>query len=84
MQIRRFLQEKDVFERYYKQHLAKRLLSDRSQSMDLEQKVVQMLKTECGYQFTAKLEGMFKDIGTSKTVQDQFKTHLSQLPDTDK
>ncbi len=31
MHIRRFLQEKDVFERYCKQHLAKRLLSDPSQ-----------------------------------------------------
>lgn len=30
----RFLQEKDVFERYYKQHLAKRLLQGRISSDD--------------------------------------------------
>ena len=30
----RFLQEKDVFEKYYKQHLAKRLLHGRSSSED--------------------------------------------------
>ena len=30
----RFLQEKDVFEKYYKQHLAKRLLHGRSSSVD--------------------------------------------------
>lgn len=29
MMLFRFLQEKDVFEKYYKQHLAKRLLSGR-------------------------------------------------------
>ena len=34
--------------------------------------------------FNAKPDGVFKGIGTSKTVQDQFKTHLSQLPDMDK
>ena len=28
--MRRYLQEKDVFEKYYKQHLAKRLLSGRA------------------------------------------------------
>lgn len=78
LQMFRFISEKDVFERYYKQHLAKRLLSDRSQSTDMEQKVVQMLKTECGYQFTAKLEGMFKDINTSRTVQEQFRSHVHQ------
>jgi len=34
MAIFRFIQEKDVFEKYYKQHLAKRLLSNRSVSDD--------------------------------------------------
>jgi cullin 3 len=36
----RFLQEKDMFEKYYKQHLSKRLLGDRSQSEDMERKVM--------------------------------------------
>ena len=30
LRVRRYLQEKDVFEKYYKQHLAKRLLSGRA------------------------------------------------------
>ena len=30
MMLFRYLQEKDVFEKYYKQHLAKRLLSGRT------------------------------------------------------
>ena len=40
----RSLTEKDVFESYYKQHLAKRLLSGRSVSDDLEKAMVYKLK----------------------------------------
>ena len=39
------------------QDLAKRLLLGKSASSDLEKSMVSRLKTECGWQFTAKLEG---------------------------
>ena len=32
-----------------------------------------LLKTECGSQFTGKLEGMFKDISVSSTLNENFK-----------
>ncbi|GMH33867.1 hypothetical protein BSKO_01701 [Bryopsis sp. KO-2023] len=73
MTIFRFLQEKDVFEKYYKQHLAKRLLSGRSYSDDAERSLLVKLKTECGYQFTSKLESMFNDIKTSEDMMRDFK-----------
>lgn len=57
MVLFRYLQEKDVFERYYKQHLAKRLLLNKSLSDDSEKNMISKLKTECGCQFTSKLEG---------------------------
>ena len=60
--IFRYLQEKDVFEKYFKQHLAKRLLGGRSVSDDVERSMLQKLKVECGYQYTTKLEGMFNDM----------------------
>lgn len=44
MVIFRFLQEKDVFERYYKQHLAKRLLLNKSVSNDSEKNMISKLK----------------------------------------
>ena len=47
----RYLQEKDVFEKYYKQHLAKRLLGGRSVSDDAERSMIGKLKIECGYQY---------------------------------
>ncbi|GJU73314.1 cullin-3A-like protein isoform X1 [Tanacetum coccineum] len=79
MMLFRYLQEKDVFEKYYKQHLAKRLLSGKSVSEDAERSLILKLKTECGYQFTSKLEGMFTDMKTSEDTMKGFyeaKGHL--------
>lgn len=76
MVLFRYLQEKDLFERYYKQHLAKRLLLSKSVSDDSEKNMISKLKTECGCQFTSKLEGMFKDMSVSNTMMDEFKAHV--------
>jgi cullin 3 len=66
MMLFRFLQEKDVFEKYFKVHLSKRLLGGRTVSDDAERSFILKLKTECGYQFTSKIEGMFTDMRTSR------------------
>lgn len=73
----RYLAEKDVFEKYYKQHLAKRLLHGRSTSDDAERSLLVKLRTECGYQFTSKLESMFTDMRTSSDAMADFKAHLA-------
>jgi len=78
MMLFRYLEEKDVFERYYKQHLAKRLLLNKSASDDAEKNMISRLKTECGCQFTCKLEGMFKDITLSNSTADDFRLHVQQ------
>ncbi|URE05248.1 Cullin protein neddylation domain [Musa troglodytarum] len=72
MMLFRYLQEKDIFEKYYKQHLAKRLLSGKIVSDDAERSLIVKLKTECGYQFTSKLEGMFTDMKTSQDTMQGF------------
>ncbi|XP_044955618.1 cullin-3A-like [Hordeum vulgare subsp. vulgare] len=82
MMLFRYLQEKDVFEKYYKQHLAKRLLSGKTVSDDAERSMIVKLKTECGYQFTSKLEGMFTDMKTSQdTMQDFYAKKSEELGD---
>lgn len=81
MVLFRFIQEKDVFEKYYKQHLAKRLLLGRSVSDDAERNMIAKLKTECGYQFTSKLEGMFTDMKLSSDAMEGFKGYLANLGD---
>ncbi|KAK1336692.1 hypothetical protein QTO34_002726 [Cnephaeus nilssonii] len=48
MVLFRFMQEKDVFERYYKQHLARRLLTNKSVSDDSEKNMISKLKVSLG------------------------------------
>ncbi|EKM58373.1 uncharacterized protein PHACADRAFT_252641 [Phanerochaete carnosa HHB-10118-sp] len=81
----RYLTDKDVFERYYKGHLAKRLLLGRSVSDDAERGMLAKLKVECGYQFTQKLEGMFHDMRISSDTMEAYQDHLSKTtpPDVD-
>ena len=44
-------------------------------SDDAERSVLVKLKTECGYQFTSKLESMFTDIKTSRDTMLQYRAH---------
>jgi cullin 3 len=74
----RFLRDKDVFERYYKTHLAKRLLQGRSVSDDAERGMLTKLRLVAGYAFTTKLEGMFKDMKVSRDLLNDYKKHISQ------
>lgn len=74
IQIFRYLQDKDIFEGFYKNSLAKRLLDQRSNtSEEQERLLVLKLKEECGFQFTQKLEVMFKDIRMSEETMGEFK-----------
>lgn len=41
-------------------------------------KFLQYFQTECGCQFTSKLEGMFKDMTVSNTIMDEFKEHITK------
>lgn len=72
----RFLHEKDVFERYYKGHLAKRLLQGRSVSDDAERAMMAKLKIECGHGYVHKLQGMFNDMKTSDDTMFAFQESL--------
>ncbi|OQR97765.1 transmembrane protein, partial [Thraustotheca clavata] len=75
----RFLSDKDVFEDFYKRLLSKRLLNAKGSSDEAEKMVISKLKAECGYQFTSKLEGMFKDMAMTKDLMDGFKKHSQTL-----
>ncbi|KAI8050826.1 Cullin-domain-containing protein [Syncephalis plumigaleata] len=69
----RYVDNKDLFERYYKQHLALRLLQSKSASDDAERSMIAKLRIECGVQFTSKLEGMFNDMKLSSDIMHDFK-----------
>lgn len=78
MTLFRFLSEKDVFERYYKLHLTKRLLHSRTASSDSERSMISKLKTECGYLYTSKMEIMFNDMKTSEDTTSAFKEKVAR------
>ncbi|KAI0561867.1 Cullin [Gracilaria domingensis] len=78
MALFRYLSDKDVFERYYKQHLQKRLLYSRSTSSDAERSFITKMKTDCGYLYTSKMEIMFNDMKTSDESTSQFREKVAQ------
>ncbi|KAF7271640.1 hypothetical protein GWI33_015490 [Rhynchophorus ferrugineus] len=79
MVIFRYIQEKDVFEAYYRKDLARRLIFGKSTSQDEERSVISKLKVECGEYFTAKMEGMFRDVNVSRDINADFKQYLSNV-----
>lgn len=79
----RYVRDKDMFERYYKLHLAKRLLYGRSVSDDAEKTMISKLRVEVGTVFTFKLEGMFTDMRLSHDATSQYKAFcVGTYPET--
>lgn len=74
----RFISDKDVFENYYKAHLAKRLLNSKSLSDDIERSMIAKLKMEIGTSFTSRLEGMFRDMKVSQEMMSEYKEEQQQ------
>ena len=79
----RYIQDKDMFERYYKKHLSRRLLMKRSISMDAERQMISKMKLEVGNTFTQRIEAMFRDMTVSEDLTSQYKSHVAQLGDPD-
>merc|ERR1711991_997683 len=67
------IRDKDLFENYYRTHLAKRLLGGLSFADELEETMIRKLKQESGYHFVSKLEGMLHDMGNSRVHMEQFR-----------
>ncbi|KAI0979791.1 hypothetical protein GJ496_009799 [Pomphorhynchus laevis] len=81
-----YLDDKDVFQKFYGRLLAKRLVAQNSVSDDFEMTMLSKLKQSCGYEYTAKLQRMFQDVNLSRDISDRFKhkaakdfTNLSQI-----
>ncbi|KAL7626401.1 hypothetical protein AAE478_003173 [Parahypoxylon ruwenzoriense] len=73
LELFRFIEGKDVFEAFYKQDLARRLLMGRSASADAERSMLAKLKNECGSNFTHNLEQMFKDQQIARDEMTSYK-----------
>ncbi|KAJ2006656.1 hypothetical protein H4R26_001252 [Coemansia thaxteri] len=68
----RYVHGKDLFEAYYRRDLAKRLINDKSASIDTEWSMLQKMRMECGSGYTKRLEGMLRDMADSGDLVKKF------------
>lgn len=73
MIVFKYIEDKDVFQKYYSTMLAKRLVYQMTASDDAEASMISKLKQTCGFDYTSKLQRMFQDIGVSKDLNEQFR-----------
>merc|ERR1711963_1063429 len=76
MVVFKYIEDKDVFQKFYSKMLAKRLVQHMSASDDAEASMISKLKQACGFEYTNKLQRMFQDVGVSKDLNTRFTNHL--------
>lgn len=62
MVVFKYIEDKDVFQKFYSKMLAKRLVQHMSASDDAESSMISKLKQACGFEYTSKLQRMFQVI----------------------
>jgi len=81
MIVFKYIDDKDVFQRYYSRYLAKRLVNNASASEYAEEAMISKLKQACGFEYTNKLQRMFQDITPySKSINEKFRQWLEGKP----
>ncbi|EME47496.1 hypothetical protein DOTSEDRAFT_69438 [Dothistroma septosporum NZE10] len=78
MTIFKYIEDKDVFQKFYSRHLAKRLVNGTSASPDAETSMISKLKDASGFEYTNKLQRMYQDIQTSKDLNAEYEDWRSQ------
>ncbi len=73
MTVFKYIEDKDVFQKFYSRMLAKRLVHSSSASEDAETSMISKLKEACGFEYTNKLQRMFQDIQISKDLNMNYK-----------
>jgi cullin 1 len=81
MTVFKYVEDKDVFQKFYSKMLAKRLVNGTSASDDAEGSMISKLKEACGFEYTSKLQRMLTDMSLSKELNDQFKELVQQNRD---
>lgn len=79
MTVFKYIEDKDVFQKFYSRMLARRLVHSNSSSDDAETSMISKLKEACGFEYTNKLQRMFQDMQISKDLNTGFKEHTSGL-----
>lgn len=83
MTVFKYIEDKDVFQKFYSRMLAKRLVHSSSASEDAETSMISKLKEACGFEYTNKLQRMFQDIQISKDLNTTYNDWQSKAFDDD-
>lgn len=78
--VLKYVQNKDVFMKYHKSHLTRRLILETSVDSELEESMVEWLR-DIGMpvEFVNKLARMFQDIKVSEDLNQRFKENLHDI-----
>ncbi|KAL7629050.1 ubiquitin ligase (cullin) of SCF [Parahypoxylon ruwenzoriense] len=79
MTVFKYIEDKDVFQKFYSRMLARRLVHSNSSSDDAETSMISKLKEACGFEYTNKLQRMFQDMQISKDLNTGFREHTRGL-----
>ncbi|KAF2762209.1 Cullin-domain-containing protein [Pseudovirgaria hyperparasitica] len=79
MTVFKYIEDKDVFQKFYSRMLAKRLVQTSSASDDAETSMISKLKEACGFEYTNKLQRMFQDMQISKDLNSSYKDWQMKL-----
>lgn len=83
MTVFKYIEDKDVFQKFYSKMLAKRLVHVSSVSDDAETSMISKLKEACGFEYTNKLQRMFQDIQISKDLNSSYRDWQDKALDDD-
>ncbi|CAH8590657.1 unnamed protein product [Heterobilharzia americana] len=78
MSVFRYIEDKDVFQKFYSKTLARRLVYNQSVSEDAEASMISKLKEACGFEYTAKLQRMFQDVNATRELNAKFLDYLQK------
>ncbi|CAP34853.2 Protein CBG17038 [Caenorhabditis briggsae] len=71
--IFKYLEDKDIFMKFYTKHFSKRLLNEQSASDEAESSFISKLTECCGFEYTSRLAKMVQDTQVSKDLSSGFK-----------
>jgi len=72
--IFQYLDDKDIYQKFYSKYLAKRLISGKIISEDAENSMISKLKGLCGMEFTSRFQTMTKDLTASREISSKYKS----------
>ncbi|KAE9415044.1 hypothetical protein Angca_008267 [Angiostrongylus cantonensis] len=77
MVVFKYIEDKDVFSKFYTKMFSKRLISETSASEEAEVSLINKLKQMCGFEYTNRLSKMINDTQISKDSCCEFRDYLN-------